>query len=87
VLSPAGLSNWGVFTATYNAPLNTTLTFEVLDPNNGDALITSVVSGDNLDTEGVDAATYPQIKLRANFSTTDGIQTPTLSDWTVTYQE
>jgi len=83
VISDTGLSQWGVFTATYNTPTNTQITFDVLD--NSDVWITSVVSGDDLDAKGVDATTYPEIKLKATLTSSDPLTTSMLSDWTVSY--
>ncbi|MBI4833208.1 MAG: hypothetical protein HY811_00080, partial [Planctomycetes bacterium] len=66
-----------------STPVDTSLNFDVLDGANN--LIASVASGDNLALKVVNASTYPQIKLRANFVATDTNKTPVLCDWYVSY--
>ena len=85
VISPTSVSKWGIFSATYTAPTNTKLLFEVLDPS--DTFITWIVYGGDLDAEGVKAEDYPAIKLKAIFETSDDTLTPTLFDWRVYYKE
>ena len=77
-------NSWGIFSATYNLPTNTTLTFDVLDTSDN-SIALNVASGTNLSTV-VDATTHPQIKLRANIATTDNTKTSTLSNWSVYYK-
>ncbi|MBI4834980.1 MAG: putative Ig domain-containing protein, partial [Planctomycetes bacterium] len=85
-IAPAGVGYWGIVTYTKTTPANTILTVDVLSSSNDTVLAANLPYGTDL------KATYPAaftniigIKLRANFSTTDNSQSPTLSDWYIAY--
>jgi len=81
---PSGtLSQWNVLTFTRTAPGSTTFTVDVLNEAGTVVLLTNVGSGGSLSS--LNPVTYPIIRLRANFGTTDTTVTPTLSDWLVSY--
>jgi len=84
VIPPSGtITQWGVLTFTSNAPVNTTFTVDVLNEAGDTVLLSGVASGGSLSS--INATTYPRIRLRANFATTDTMVTPTLSNWIVDY--
>ncbi|MBI4834172.1 MAG: hypothetical protein HY811_05075 [Planctomycetes bacterium] len=85
-ITPAGVAYWGILGYTRTIPANTILTVDVLSSSNNSLLQANVPYGTCL------SAAYPAtftniigIKLRANFSTSDTTQTPSLSDWSVDY--
>ncbi|MBI4835428.1 MAG: hypothetical protein HY811_11515, partial [Planctomycetes bacterium] len=85
-IQPAGVSYWGFVTYTKTTPANTILTVDVLSSSNNSLLVANVPAGTDL------MAAYPAtfdnitgIKLRGNFSTSDGLNTPLLSDWGMEY--
>jgi hypothetical protein len=89
-IAPSGtIVRWNSLTFTYDAPISTTFSVDVLSIGNVVLLTKTVPSGtsgvESLDLSGINAVTYPSIKLRANFATTDTTVTPRLLDWTVNY--
>ncbi|MBI4834422.1 MAG: hypothetical protein HY811_06360 [Planctomycetes bacterium] len=82
IISPDGLVSWGVLTYTRTTPANTIFTVDVLHGYNGTVLCSNVASGTDLANI---LPKYTPIKLRANFSTSEITQTPTLSDWNIGY--
>ena len=76
--------SWGdlTFTCTVNSP-TTTLTVDVLSVS-GTRVLTNVASGTDL--ASIDPAQYPALELRANLSSTVTGETPTLSEWRLTWQ-
>lgn len=80
----AAIAHWGslTFTGTVDPP-TTTLTVDVLRLD-GSELLTDVVSGADLD--GLDAAQYPALKLRANLSSTVAGETPALDAWRLAWR-
>ena len=82
-IAPSPLLQWGTLTFTKDvSPVGTTLTVDVLSASD-DLLLENVASGTDLHTEGLTAS---GVKLRANLATTNSANTPTLEDWTVTWQ-
>ena len=81
-ITPASLGKWGALSFHSTAPTGTTLSLDVLDAP-GNLLKSNVSSGADLNALGVAA---PSIRLRANLATTNGTITPTLADWSVSYQ-
>ena len=84
VLTPTALTAWDTLTFAATTPSDTTLTIDVL-PATGSTPIagyTNVSSG--VDLSGI---TDTSIRLRANLETADENFTPSLHDWTVTWQE
>jgi hypothetical protein len=81
VITATGLyGNWGIL--TYTTTLNgQTLTVDVLKGSDNSLISSNVSSGANL---ALSTATYPSLKLRANFSG-NGTETPYLNDWSIAY--
>ncbi|MBI4833329.1 MAG: hypothetical protein HY811_00715 [Planctomycetes bacterium] len=84
LINLTGLSSWGILTYTRTAPANTTFTVDVLKAIDNSILVSNVASGVNLSSVLPSPLCYA-IRLRANFSTSDNTQTPTLSDWGINY--
>ena len=79
-IAPDPFHKWGVFTYTKGTSgEGTELTVDVLDAE-GAQVLTNVGSGTDLGTTELPGAS---IKLRANLSTTDSDNTPSLSGWSV----
>ncbi len=85
-ITPAGsVHHWGVLTWTESEPANTGLTVTV-EGYNGSSWQT-LVSGANsgpVDLTAYSTAAYPKLRLRANLSSSNGLDTPWLYDWTLT---
>ena len=84
-INPGSVTSWGILSFTKSEPAGTSLTVDVLDFANN-VILSDVVSGTNLSAAGVNASTYPTIKLRANFNTTIETETPVLYNWNLTYK-
>ena len=83
-ITPTAVAQWGTLTFNKTTPTYTDLTVDVLNSSNN--LIVGyddVSSGVGL--SGINPATYPTIRFRANLSTTNNAYTSSLEDWTVTW--
>jgi hypothetical protein len=89
-IQPVSISSWESLSWTATVPANTTYKTQVEYDNSGswDLLPEGVLSGNAagfssspVNLSAVSTTTYPKIRLRGNFSTSDGVSTPTLSDW------
>ncbi|MBI4834483.1 MAG: hypothetical protein HY811_06670 [Planctomycetes bacterium] len=85
-IQPSEVSYWGILTYTIASSTNTTVTIDVLKSSDDSLLAVNIQPGTDL------SSAYPAIfngitgiKLRANFSTSNPSQTPTLYEWGVTY--
>ncbi len=78
------VQQWGTLTFESDEPGDTLVTVDVLDAG-GAVLLAGVASGTDLDAAGIDAATYPQLSLRATLASPSGITSPVLSSWTLGY--
>ena len=83
-ITPAPFVRWKELNFTRTTPVGTTLTVDVLDAA-GALLAANVASGTDLSTLPAVAA-KTALRLRANFATTDSAASPTLLDWSVTWQ-
>ena len=90
--APAYLSAWKTIDATRSMPAGTTLTVRVAD-GSGALLPDSVLPGNSagfsafpVSLAGIATTTYPALSLLASLSG-DGLSTPELSDWTLSYDE
>jgi len=84
VINPSAFEGWDTLNFNDTTPTGTTLAVDVL-PETGSTPIpgySNVSSG--VDVSGI---SHPSIRLRANLATTDATVTPSLHDWTVTWQE
>lgn len=84
-IAPSPFAEWGILDYTKDeSPAGTALTVDILDGTTGAQLLANAASGTDLKAAGVTASS---IKLRANLSTTQGANTPILSDWAVSYKQ
>lgn len=82
-ISPTlGVWSWGRLDLTATVPISTALTVDVLDALDT-LLMHNVPDGGSL--AGIDAATYPVLKLRATLSSGVVGQTPHLDEWRLTW--
>ena len=86
VIAPTGIRRWGVLSYTRDISMSgTALTVDILDDADN-VLVSDVPSGTDLHLAGIDATTYPSIKVRATLSTSNPSYSPKLLDWTLTYE-
>jgi hypothetical protein len=84
-IAPTDVSRWNVLNYTIASPTNTTLTIDVLKSDNT-PLVDNVTNGTNLGQSYSSTFTgISGIKLKANFASSNGVNTPTLSEWTINY--
>lgn len=94
--NPENFLNWKEFSFTDNEPSLTDLKYQFLYPDttsswalipDADLQNNSIGFDDSpVDISGISKEKYPEIRLRANFSTNTTSTTPTLFDWIVTYK-
>ena len=82
-LAPSPLQAWGILSYADNVPGGTALTVDVLN-SSGAVLASNVASGTDLSTLPA-VANASAIELRANLSTSNSANTPTLNNWSVGY--
>ncbi|RJQ32608.1 MAG: DNRLRE domain-containing protein [Actinobacteria bacterium] len=81
-IAPEGVyGDWGAISFNKITPGSTSIAVDVLDTNDN-VILSNVSNGANL---GISTSIYPSIKLKANLSTPNSAQTPTLSNWSVEY--
>ncbi len=94
-IAPADLINWESFSFNDNEPSGTQLTYQILyfDGVNWVLIPDSDLPGNSVgfsvspvDLSSLDVSSYPKIKLKANFSTTNNSFTPSLFDWQVSWK-
>ena len=84
-ISPTPLGSWGALTFTKDTTAaGTALTVDVLNAS-GTLLAANVASGADLSAIPA-VASQPSLRLRANLSTTNSVNTPRLDDWSVSWQ-
>jgi hypothetical protein len=76
---PTNMNVWSFLNVTYTGG---TISFDVLDGVTGSLLLQNVVSGTNLDTQGITAGT---IRLKATFTRSNPSTTPKLDTWSVSW--
>ena len=93
-IQPISLSSWGSLSWTATVPINTGYKTQVEYDNNGswDLLPDGILSGNAVgfasspvSLAGVSPTTYPKIRLKGNFTTSDGITTAELTAWQVSW--
>jgi len=91
---PIDIINWDNFLFTNTEPAGTELKFQIYYASGTDwYLIPDADLPDNstgfdvspADLSNLNVGTYSQLKLKANFSTTDSLISPTLDDWQVSW--
>ncbi|HDL74781.1 MAG TPA: carboxypeptidase regulatory-like domain-containing protein [bacterium] len=93
-ITPVNITTWEKLSWTDSKPLNTELIYQILyfDEQNW-ILIPNIDLPGNLsgftssplDLSELNASTYPQLKIKASFSTSDTSFSPTLYDWQVSW--
>jgi hypothetical protein len=78
-----GAASWSTLHVGLEASAGTTLTVDLLDLN-GNVVLANL--SDGADLSGLSLATYPSLKLRANFKATVSGQTPKLHYWGLSWQ-
>ena len=70
---------------------NDYLTFSILGKQREtakvDTLFGNIASSESVNLTAVDASVYPTIQLQANFSSENGLQSPTLTAWAVDFEQ
>lgn len=90
--APAYLSSWTSASSTASRPVGTDVRVSVTDAS-GTLIPDAALAGNStgftgvINLSGLSTTTYPGLKLRATLSSSDVLQTPTLSDWELGYQE
>jgi len=91
---PVGLISWDEFSFTDSEPVNTNLSYQIFYASGTewylipDADLAGNSAGfDNspVDISGLNITTYPQLKLKANASSSATSSTPVLEDWQVSW--
>ena len=88
-VAPAYLKAWTTATTSLSLPENTNIRVQVLDGNGAlipDAQIPGNSAGFNntyIDLSGVSTSTYPSLALRADLSSSQSNQTPSLNLWSI----
>jgi len=88
-IAPGNLKTWNQLSWTDNEPSNTDIKYQLLYFNGTDWVpIPGFTDFDDSpkDLSGLDSATYKEIRLKANLSTSDTGLTPTLFDWKIGWQ-
>jgi hypothetical protein len=97
-ITPSGLAEWGRLTFNHQTLPITEIKYQILYFNGSnwvlipddDLTVNGVKNSDGFTSSPVEllelnAAQYRSLRLRANFSTTDLMQTPVLDDWSITW--
>lgn len=92
-VSPAELSAWDEVNANLTVPAGTGASVQVVD-SSGTPISDTDLPGNNagfsafpVDISGLSTTTYPTLALRANLSSSDVNETPSLSEWSLSYEE
>lgn len=91
VVEPAYLAGWSSVDLSTVAPVGTEVQVQVLD-GSGAPLTDEVLPGNStgftssIDLSSVPHTAYPALALRAMLSSNSVLATPSLADWTITYQ-
>lgn len=89
------LLNWKEFSFNDSEPENTDLKYQIyyLSGENWVLIPDADLPGNSqgfdsssVDLSGLNISTYSQLRIKANFSTTDVLSTPVLYDWQITWQ-
>lgn len=90
-ITPTALQEWTSIDATLNTSTQTGARVQVVD-SSGNLLPEAVLAGNNagfttfpVSLAGVSTTTYPALALRAELTSASPAETPTISDWTLTY--
>ncbi len=89
---PTYLAAWKTADASLSTPVGTSVRFQVTD-SSGTVLPDAVLAGNStgftglVNLDGVSTTTYPALALRALLTSTDVLQTPAITDWTIGYDE
>jgi len=96
-ITPASLGEWLLFSFEDTVPLNTSKSFQIeydigggvfalipdADlPNNSTGLVTSPV-----DLNGLDTTTYSSLRIVTTLTSSDGVSTPEIDEYTLSYHE
>jgi len=88
ISAPGTLNSWGELNADTTVPANSAITFDVLNPQAGDAVIAgySGITPAQMpySLAALSSATYPTLKVRAQLSG-NTLVTSQLNDWSVSY--
>lgn len=91
-ITPASLASWTNVSATLSTPVATNATISVLD-SAGTLLPDTVLPGNStgfstfpVNLSGVSTTTYPTLLLRANLSSADVMNTPSVLEWHLAYR-
>ncbi len=91
--TPQYLGSWGVASSTMSVPAGDSAVVHVVDAN-GNPIPDSVLPGNAagftsfpVDLSGVSTTTYPSLALSADLESNSTSSTPTLTGWSITYQE
>ena len=96
-ITPGSLDNWDKFFANDTTPGGTTVTYSILasgiTPSGEDSVgfidgyrdITSAQASAGFDISGINATSYPSIRLMATFKADSPAPVPELQDWKVTW--
>lgn len=95
---PTGLTEWGRLNWGDDRPISTDIKFQLLYSTSSDWLLipdqdmaaSGVINSEGfsaapVDLSGLNPIKYGSLKIKANFSTTNPLVTPTLFDWEVTW--
>lgn len=80
-LDLANVSGWVSFSATDDTPTNTTIIYESRTSSDGD----SWSSWDTISGGTIASSEARYMQIRITLSTSDGVSTPTVSDYTISY--
>ena len=89
VITPGTLSRWTIASTTLVQPGGTNVGVQVIDSTG--ALIpdgqlpgnSGGFSGNSIDLSGISTSTYPSLALRADLTTNDSLNTPSINSWSV----
>lgn len=84
-------NGWVSFTTTYDEPDNTSIIYETMTSSDGESwpetwdAVTEVSKEDGVYTGTIESDENRYIKVRATLATSNGVSTPTLKDYTVSF--
>ncbi|MDP3402938.1 MAG: carboxypeptidase-like regulatory domain-containing protein [bacterium] len=91
--APVYLAEWTSIQASVTTPAATSYTVSVTDSAGG-LIPDAVIPGNSIgfttfpiDLTGVSTSTYPGLALRASLASADGLSTPSVESWQITFEE
>jgi len=84
LIQPQTISQWGLLLYSASKPPGTSLSVDVLDQR-GTVLFSNVPSG--MDLSLIDASQYPTLRLRSRLESPDGMASPALDSWKVSWSQ